>query len=340
MSKIYINPIEEQIEKLKNDGVYYTPKEVCELITRICDASLKENSTLADLTCGTGRLIFAFEKTRKILKYYGQDISEKAISVCKQYANDKGLNFEGYSSDTLSNPMFLNKKFDCIVGNPPYSVKWDNNKELINDERFSSYGVLAPKSKADYAFILTMLHSLKEDGTMAVVLPHGVIFRGGTEEKIRKTLIEKNYIDAIIGLPANTFYGTTIPTLIMILKKNRENKDVLFIDASREFEKGKNKNYIREQDIAKIFDTYIERKEIEKYSHNATFEEIEKNGFNLNIPRYVDCFEEEEPVDIDVKFKNLEECLEKSKELDIKLEGYFKELGLDCKNLFKSKDGE
>ena len=329
----------------KKSGSFYTPAIVGELMAKITTHGRKKILNVYDGCGGSASLLLALKKQPgvDITNYYYQELTTTTYNLARMNMILHGVKYQYAhmkNDDTLLKPAYLDIEKDIIVANPPYSQGWEASPELINDERFSSYGVLAPKSKADYAFILTMLHSLKEDGTMAVVLPHGVLFRGGTEEKIRKTLIEKNYIDAIIGLPANTFYGTTIPTLIMILKKNRENKDVLFIDASREFEKGKNKNYIREQDIAKIFDTYIERKEIEKYSHNATFEEIEKNGFNLNIPRYVDCFEEEEPVDIDVKFKNLEECIAKSKELDIKLEGYFKELGLDCKNLFKSKDGE
>lgn len=335
MSEIYNNPIEEQIEKLKNEGVYYTPKQICDLMVKLCDVDLKENSTVADLTCGTGRLIFAFEETNKISRYYGQDLNGVAVSICEQYANKKGLDFEGYSGDTLSSPMFLNKKFDCVVGNPPYSVKWDNNKDLINDERFASYGVLAPKSKADYAFILTMLHSLKEDGIMAVVLPHGVLFRGGAEEKIRRTLIEKNYIDAIIGLPANTFYGTTIPTLIMILKKNRESKNVLFIDASKDFEKSRAKNYIREQDIHKIFDTYINRTNIDKYSYEATIDEIKENNFNLNIPRYINSFEEDTIINIDENLVKLSHLKRESNNIDKHLKAYFDELQINS-NFFNS----
>lgn len=340
MKELYINPIEEQIRKLSEEGVYYSPESVCDLITKICEPNLKENSSIADISCGVGRLIFNFQKTNKISKYYGQDINKEAIEICKMYAEENGLDFKSSIGDALLDPAFLNERFDCITGNPPYSLKWSPSDDLIKEDRFKDYKALAPKSKADYAFVLTMLHSLKEDGIMAVVLPHGVLFRGGAEEKIRRTLIEKNYIDAIIGLPANTFYGTGIPTLIMILKKNRDTKDVLFIDASKEFEKGKNKNYIRPQDIDKIFDTYIERKEIEKYSYNATFEEIEQNGFNLNIPRYVDSFEEEEIIDMEAKFESLSNNIKESKELDIKLEAYFKELGLDYKNLFKSKEGE
>ncbi len=186
-----------------------------------------------------------------------------------------------------------------MVANPPYSTKWDNNESKLKDPRFSDYGKLAPASKVDYAFILHSLYHLNAEGTMAIVLPHGVLFRGAAEGKIRETIIEKNYLDAVIGLSANLFYGTSIPTTILVFKKNRTNRDVLFIDASNEFEKGKNQNNLSEENIAKIIDTYRNRVDVEKYAHVASLEEIKENDYNLNIPRYVDTFEEEEELDLD-----------------------------------------
>src|SRR5699024_9696773 len=169
----------------------------------------------------------------------------------------------------------------------------------LEDERFSNYGKLAPKSKADFAFVQHMIHHLDDEGTMAVVLPHGVLFRGAAEGVIRKYLIEeKNYLDAIIGLPANIFFGTSIPTTILVFKKSRQTEDVLFIDASQSFEKGKNQNHITDEDVDKILETYRNRETVDKYSYLVTRKEIEENEYNLNIPRYVDTFEEEEPVDI------------------------------------------
>lgn len=329
----------------KKSGSFYTPSIVGELMAKITTHGRKKVLNVYDGCGGSASLLLALKKQPnvEITNYYYQELTTTTYNLARMNMILHGVQYQ-YTNmrndDTLLKPHFLDIEKDIVVGNPPYSQSWDADKQLENDERFSSYGVLAPKSKADYAFLITMLHSLKDDGIMAIVLPHGTLFRGGAEEKIRKVLIEKNYIDAIIGLPGNTFYGTSIPALIMILKKNRDTKDILFIDASKEFEKGKNKNYIREQDVDKIFNTYIERKEIEKYSHNATFEEIEKNEFNLNIPRYVDSFEEEEIIDIDAKFKSLANNIKESKELDIKLENYFKELGLDYNNIFKSKDGE
>ncbi|MBQ6680762.1 MAG: N-6 DNA methylase [Prevotella sp.] len=199
-----------------------------------------------------------------------------------------------------------------------------------NDDRFSKAGVLAPKSKADYAFILHMIYHLNDGGTMACVAPHGVLFRGSAEGKIRQFLIEKrNYIDAIIGLPANIFYGTSIPTCIIVIKKCRKEGDnVLFIDASKEFEKVKTQNKLRPEHIQKIIDTYRERKEIEKYSHLATMQEIIDNDYNLNIPRYVDTFEEEAPIDIHAVMGEIKELEAKRADLDKQIEVYLKELGI------------
>lgn len=180
-----------------------------------------------------------------------------------------------------------------ILMNPPFSANWDQKE----DERFSNYGI-APKSKADFAFLLHGYSKLKSGGTMAIVLPHGVLFRGAAEGKIREALLEEGAIKAIVGLPANIFYGTSIPTVLIVLQKNREDKSVFFIDASKDFEKEKNKNVLKDDHIKKIFLAYQEQKEIDKYSRLVGYDEIKDNDFNLNIPRYVDTFEEEEPVDM------------------------------------------
>ena len=195
---------------------------------------------------------------------------------------------------------------------------------------FSKAGRLAPKKTADYAFILHMIYHLNEGGTMACVAPHGVLFRGNAEGVIRRFLIEKkNYIDAIIGLPANIFYGTSIPTCILVMKKCRKEDDnILFIDASKEFEKVKTQNKLRPQHIQKIVETYRDRKEIEKYSHLATLQEIADNDYNLNIPRYVDTFEEEEPIDIKAVMAEIKELETKRAELDKEIDVYLKELGI------------
>ena len=235
--------------------------------------------------------------------------------------------FDIRNGDTLAADDFGDQQFDAVVANPPFSADWS---DFNNGDRFSKPGVLAPKSKADFAFILTMLYHLNDSGTMACVAPHGVLFRGAAEGKIRRFLIEKkNYIDAIIGLPANIFYGTSIPTCILVMKKCRKQDDnILFIDASREFEKVKTQNKLRPEHIQKIIDTYRNRSEIDKYSHCATLQEIAENDYNLNIPRYVDTFEEEEPIDIKVVMAEIKELEAKRADLDKQIEVYLKELGI------------
>ncbi|SUM02434.1 type I restriction-modification system methyltransferase subunit [Staphylococcus devriesei] len=239
-------------------------------------------------------------------------------------------NFDIQNGDTLENPAFGNEKFDAVVANPPYSAKWSADSKFNDDERFSNYGKLAPKSKADFAFIQHMVHYLDDEGTMAVVLPHGVLFRGAAEGVIRKYLIqEKNYLDAVIGLPANIFYGTSIPTCILVFKKCREtDQDVLFIDASNEFEKGKNQNHLTDEQVEKILETYKNRETIDKYSYTASLKEIEENDYNLNIPRYVDTFEEEEPIDLEEVQQDLNQIDNEIAQVEQEINEYLKELGV------------
>ena len=234
------------------------------------------------------------------------------------------------NGDTLEADAFPDREFDAVVANPPFSAQWSAAEKFNSDDRFSKAGALAPKSKADYAFILHMIHHLNDGGTLACVAPHGVLFRGNAEGKIRRYLIEnKNYIDAIIGLPPNIFYGTGIPTCIIVAKKCRKEDDsILFIDASREFEKVKTQNKLRPEHIQKIVDTYRNRTEIEKYSHLAPLQEIADNDYNLNIPRYVDTFEEEEEIDIKAVMADIKELEAKRSELDAQIEVYLRELGI------------
>ena len=238
--------------------------------------------------------------------------------------------FDIKQEDTLEHPQHIDKQFEAIVANPPFSAEWSANPLFTSDDRFSQYGRLAPSSKADFAFVQHMVHHLAENGSMAVVLPHGVLFRGAAELHIRKYLIEnKNFLDAVIGLPANIFYGTSIPTCILVFKKCRENPDdILFIDASNDFEKVKTQNVLREQHIDKIIETYRKRIKIEKYSHLASLQEIADNDYNLNIPRYVDTFEEEDEIDIAVVMGEIKQLEAKRAELDKEIDVYFKELGL------------
>jgi type I restriction enzyme M protein len=209
--------------------------------------------------------------------------------------------FDIKQEDTLEYPQHIDQRFEAIVANPPFSVNWSANQLFMSDDRFSQYGKLAPKSKADYAFVQHMVHHLAENGSMAIVLPHGALFRGGAEEHIRKYLIhEKNFLDTVIGLPANIFYGTSIPTCILVFKKCRESPDdILFIDASEHYDKVKTQNILTQENIDKIISTFRERKTEDKYSYLAAISEVEENDYNLNIPRYVDTFEEEEQIDIE-----------------------------------------
>ena len=278
------------------------------------------------------------------IKYFGQELNTTTYNLARMNLMMHNVSYNNMmlsNADTLESdwPDGLDEKgidhlrtFDAVVANPPYSQKWDNNESKQKDPRFKDYGKLAPASKADYAFVLHSIYHLNNDGIMAIVLPHGVLFRGAAEGKIRKVLIEKNRIDAVIGLPANLFYGTSIPTVILVLRKNRkekrENKDILFIDASKEFEKGKNQNNLSDENVDKIVNTFKEYKEIDKYSHKATIEKIKENDYNLNIPRYVDTFEEEEPIDLEEVNKQLEQDNKEIAELEAEINEQLKILGI------------
>lgn len=320
----------------KKAGEYYTPQQVSNILAQIVTLDNKDIKNVYDPTCGSGSLLLrvAKQKDVKVSSFFGQEKVGTTYNLARMNMllhNVPFSRFDIYNGDTLENPSekHMEMRFQAIVANPPYSVNWSADEKFLDDERFSAYGKLAPKSKADFAFIQHMIYVLDDNGTMAVVLPHGVLFRGASEGAIRQYLVEKkNYLDAVIGLPANIFYGTSIPTCILVFKKCRKYNDVLFIDASKDFEAGKNQNRLRDEDIEKIVSTYKDRKEIEKYSHKATMEEIEENEYNLNIPRYVDTFEEEEEIDLDVVTAELERIDKEDKEITEELNKYLKELGL------------
>jgi type I restriction enzyme M protein len=247
-----------------------------------------------------------------------------------------GIQFDRFSilqGNTLTEDMHPDLKAEAIVANPPFSIQWkgDTDPVLAHDDRFSQYGRLAPKSAADYAFVTHMIYHLADNGTMAIVLPHGALFRSGAEGEIRKYIIEKqNYLDAVIGLPSNLFYGTSIPATILVFKKcRRDDEGILFIDASKDFEKVGNQNMLTNENIEKIFDTCKNRKEIEKYSHRATIEEIRENDYNLNIPRYVDTFEEEKEIDLDAVAKDLKKLNAEETGLREKIAEFCKELKIE-----------
>lgn len=317
----------------KKAGEFYTPQEVSEILSEIVITGKNRLKSVYDPTCGSGSLLLRTARGGNADVIFGQEKNPTTFNLCRMNMLLHGIkykDFEIHNGDTLENDELGEQQFDAVVANPPFSAEWTAAEKFNNDDRFSKAGVLAPKSKADYAFILHMLYHLNDGGTMACVAPHGVLFRGAAEGKIRRFLIEKkNYIDAIIGLPANIFYGTSIPTCILVMKKCRQSDDnILFIDASKEFEKVKTQNKLRPEHIQKIIETYRTRAEIEKYSHCATLKEIEENDYNLNIPRYVDTFEEEEEIDIKAVMAEIKELEAKRTELDAQIEVYLKELGI------------
>ncbi|MCM3164376.1 type I restriction-modification system subunit M [Metabacillus litoralis] len=317
----------------KKAGEFYTPQQVSKILAKIVTAGKKDIKTVYDPTCGSGSLLLRVAKEANVRKFYGQESTATTYNLARMNMLLHDVSYQNFDiklGDTLEDPEHLDLRFEAVIANPPYSANWSADPKFLNDERFSAYGKLAPKSKADFAFIQHMIHQLDDNGTMAVVLPHGVLFRGAAEGVIRRYLIEeKNYLDAVIGLPANIFFGTSIPTCILVFKKCRNASDnVLFIDASSEFEKGKNQNLLREVDVEKIINTYIQRVAIEKYSYLATQEEIKENDFNLNIPRYVDTFEEEPPVDIHAVQQRLSDIDQEILNIDRELEKYLKELGM------------
>lgn len=319
----------------KKAGEFYTPQEVSKILAKIVTTSKNRLKSVYDPTCGSGSLLLRVAREVKdVSNFYGQEMNRTTYNLARMNMILHGVHYRQFDikqEDTLEHPQHLNDMpFEAIVANPPFSANWSANPLFLNDDRFSQYGKLAPSSKADFAFVQHMIYHLAENGTMAIVLPHGVLFRGAAELHIRKYLIEqKNYLDAVIGLPANIFYGTSIPTCILVFKKCKEDPEhILFIDASKEFEKVKNQNMLREEHINKIVETFRNRTVIEKYSHLATLQEVADNDYNLNIPRYVDTFEAEEEIDIQAVMQEIKSLEAKRAALDKEIDVYFKELGL------------
>ncbi|MFV8465529.1 type I restriction-modification system subunit M [Flavobacterium sp. LB1P62] len=319
----------------KKAGEFYTPQEVSKILAKIVTTGKNRLKSVYDPTCGSGSLLLRVAREVKdVNNFYGQEMNRTTYNLARMNMILHGVHYLKFNikqEDTLEHPQHLNNMpFEAIVANPPFSANWSANPLFLNDDRFSQYGKLAPASKADFAFVQHMIYHLAENGTMAIVLPHGVLFRGAAELHIRKHLIEqKNYLDAVIGLPANIFYGTSIPTCILVFKKCRETPDdILFIDASKEFEKVKNQNMLRDDHITKIVETYRNRTVIEKYSHLASLAEVAGNDYNLNIPRYVDTFEEQEEIDIQKVMFEIKELEAKRANLDKEIDVYLKELEL------------
>jgi len=335
----------------KKAGEFYTPQQVSDILSAIVTLDSQEPSTgprkrlenVLDFACGSGSLLLNVRKRVKeqngtIGKIYGQEKNITTYNLARMNMLLHGVKdseFEIHHGDTLLNDWDMMREqnpakrpsFDAVVANPPFSYRWEASTAMADDVRFKSYG-LAPKSAADFAFLLHGFHYLKEEGVMAIILPHGVLFRGGTEERIRTKLLKDGHIDTVIGLPANLFYSTGIPVCILVLKKCKKPGDVLFINASEHFVKGKRQNQLTSEHIIKIIETYKHRTEENRYSRRVSMEVIEQNDFNLNITRYVSTSVAEEEIDLDAVHAELMKVEEEIRKATKEHNTYLKELGL------------
>ena len=317
----------------KKGGEFFTPPEVSELLAKLIEP--KAGDQIYDPTCGSGSLLI---KARQEIKgsdfaLYGQEVNGGTWALAKMNMFLHGI-AQSYIEwgDTIRTPHFLRKnsimKFNKVIANPPFSKKKWGYESIQNDTYNRFHRGIPPKSKGDWAFISHMIESLLPEGTAGVVVPHGVLFRGGAEGRIREKMIEKNLVHAVIGLPSNLFFGTSIPAALLIFYKDRTNKNILFIDASKEFEEGKNQNKLRGEDIKKIINTYKKRKSVDKYAYLASLKEIQENEYNLNISRYVDTFEEEEEIDIQAVQKEIDGLEKELSLVRVKMSKHLKELKL------------
>lgn len=318
----------------KKAGEFYTPQQVSKVLAKIVTTGKQKLKTVYDPTCGSGSLLLRVAREVKdVGNFYGQELNRTTYNLARMNMILHGVHYRRFDikqEDTLENPQHSHLQFEAIVANPPFSAQWSANPVFTSDDRFSQYGKLAPASKADFAFVQHMVHHLAENGSMALVLPHGALFRGGAEQHIRRYLIEtKNYLDAVIGLPANIFYGTSIPTCIMVYKKCRENpEDVLFIDASNDYQKVKTQNVLLDTHVDQIVETYRQRSELPKYSKRASLAEIAQNDYNLNIPRYVDTFEAEGRIDIEALAQEIQALDARLRDTDDTIARFCEELNI------------
>lgn len=309
----------------KSGGEFFTPADVSELLTRLGTVGKKTVNKVYDPACGSGSLLLKAEKVlgrdAVMNGFFGQEINITTYNLCRinMFLHDIGFDkFDIECEDTLTNPQHWDDEpFELIVSNPPYSIKWegDDNPLLINDPRFAPAGVLAPKSKADLAFIMHSLSWLAPNGTAAIVCFPGIMYRGGAEQKIRKYLVENNYVDCIIQLPSNLFFGTTIATCIMVMKKGKQDNKVLFIDASNEYVKATNNNELSEENVDRIVGVFETREEIEHFSQLVSFEEIKKNDFNLSVQTYVEAKDIREKIDIKQLNSEIKQIVEREQKL-------------------------
>ena len=333
----------------KKAGEFYTPQRISDILSAIVTLDSQEPATgkvphlgsVFDFACGSGSLLLNVRKRmgpHGIGKIYGQEKNITTYNLARMNMllhGVKDTEFEIYHGDTLTNEWdFLREtnpakmpKFDAVVANPPFSYRWDPKDDMSDDVRFKNYGV-APKSAADFAFLLHGFHYLADQGVMAIILPHGVLFRGGVEERIRTKLLKDGYIDTVIGLPANLFYSTGIPVCILVLKKCKKPDDVLFINAAEHFEKGKRQNFLTDEHIQKIVDAYQNRKEEDRYSKRVSMERIAAEGYNLNISRYISTAIAEEEIDLAAVNRQLIETEKKIRDATDQHNKFLQELGL------------
>jgi len=325
----------------KGKGEFYTPQQVSKILAKIVTHGKTKIKSVYDPTCGSGSLLLRVKREAEVSEFFGQELNRTTYNLARMNMILHDIHYRKFdikNENTLVSPQHKGKRFEAVVANPPFSAHWKGKDNPLNstDERFAQYGKLAPKTKADYAFVQHMYHQLADNGTMAIVLPHGTLFRGSAEGVIRKYLIaEKNALDAVIGLPANIFYGTSIPTCILVIKKCRKADDnIVMIDASGEdhYIKNGNKNELRDNheksDINDIVNAYTNRKEIEKYCSVVSLAEIAENDYNLNIPRYVDTFEEEEPIDLQAVSNQLKTIDKELALADTSIAQFCKELNI------------
>ena len=323
----------------KKGGEFFTPTGPSKLCAILATLGLDEAKTVGDCTCGSGSMLLETKKhltKQKVGHFYGQENNPTTYNLARMNMLMHGVDYQDfdiYKGDTLTKDMYgENLKLTVQVCNPPYSLKWDAKSEYLDDPRYSGVGKLAPKSHADFAFLQHMVYHMDEnDGRIAVLLPHGVLFRGGAEEEIRKFLIrDLNRLDAVIGLPANLFHGTSIPVVVLVLKSKRNDNsgNILFIDASKEFNSGRDQNELTDKHVQKIVNAYTERVDIPQFAHLAAIEEIIENNYNLNIPRYVNTSIKEEEVDLLSVKSELEDIISRKHALIDKVNNTMKLLGL------------
>lgn len=323
----------------KSGGEFFTPQEVSELLARLTIVGQTTVNKVYDPACGSGSLLLKFAKIlgKENVKqgFYGQEINMTTYNLCRINMFLHDINYNNFSiacGDTLINPYHWDDEpFDAIVSNPPYSLKWDgdSNPLLITDPRYAPAGVLAPKSKADFAFTMHMLSWLSSKGTAAIVEFPGILYRGGAEQKIRKYLVKNNFVDCVIQLPANLFFGPTIATCIIVLKKNKKNNNIQFIDASKEFIKGGNKNKLSDENIKTILDAFAKKEEIDYFSRLVPYQEIVDKGYNLSVSTYLKKEDTKEEVDIKVLNKQIKMIVEKQSELRIELDNIVESIEAD-----------